>query len=294
MSGMSDRSKLLLFAALTMFGIGVGSALMYGLGNLMLPAGMTLDQVLENPTADVQEALKWANTGMLLGFFLFPVLAYRLLFGRTNAFSLGFTKSSHWWWSAPIILIFLSGVADILGAFNGWIMDQLQMQSLDDMQNSANQLQTIMLSPTTGVQWLSTVIAVVIAPAVLEELFFRGAIQNLLYRSVGNPHTAIWASAAAFSAMHMQFEGFLPRLFLGVIMGYLYHWSGSLTTAIIAHASNNALALVLYTIFQSLEWQMFDSPLLQLLISFGMGFVGIAVTQWAYRKSHSSSALEQE
>jgi hypothetical protein len=56
--------------------------------------------------------------------FFFPVLAYRLLFGRTNAFSLGFTKSSHWWWSAPIILIFLSGVADILGAFNGWIMDR--------------------------------------------------------------------------------------------------------------------------------------------------------------------------
>lgn len=294
MSGMSDRSKLLLFAALTMLGIGVGSALMYGLGNLMLPDGITLDKALENPTTDIQEALKWANTGMLLGFFLFPVLVFRLLCGPTHVLHFGFARRSHWWWSAPVILIFLSGIADILGAFNVWIMDQLQMQSLDHMQNSADQLQTIMLSPSTGVQWLSTIIAVVIAPAVLEELFFRGAIQNLLIRLGGNHHSAIWVSAAAFSAMHMQFEGFLPRMFLGLIMGYLYHWSGSLTTSIIAHASNNALALVLYTIFQSFEWQMFDQPMLQLVISFAMGFVGIALTQWAYRKSHVSSALEQE
>jgi hypothetical protein len=124
---------------------------------------------------------------------------------------------------------------------------------------------------------------------------FSRCDQNLLYRSVGNPHTAIWASAAAFSAMHMQFEGFLPRLFLGSLSGYLYHWSG-LHCDYRHHRTcfqQRTRFGPLYH-FQSLDWRMFDSPLLQLLISFGMGFVGIAVTQWAYRKSHSSSALEQE
>jgi hypothetical protein len=125
----------------------------------MLPAGMTLDQVLENPTAGVTKSLEMGQYGMLLGFFISGIGLSPLIWPYQRIFS-RFYQKQPLVVVRPIILIFLSGVADILGAFDGWIMDQLQMQSLDDMQNGANQLQTIMLRSTSGVQWLSAVIAV--------------------------------------------------------------------------------------------------------------------------------------
>lgn len=84
---------------------------------------------------------------------------------------------------------------------------------------------------------------IALLPAVAEELMFRGALQRSLARMFSNPHVAIWFSAFIFSAIHMQFYGFLPRLFLGATFGYLYLWSGSLWYAIFGHFINNAYAV---------------------------------------------------
>ena len=84
---------------------------------------------------------------------------------------------------------------------------------------------------------------IALLPALAEELMFRGALQRALGRMFNNIHVAIWFSAFIFSAIHMQFYGFLPRLFLGAAFGYLYFWSGSLWYAIFAHFINNAYAV---------------------------------------------------
>lgn len=84
---------------------------------------------------------------------------------------------------------------------------------------------------------------IALLPALAEELMFRGALQRALGRMFNNTHVAIWFSAFIFSAIHMQFYGFLPRLFLGAGFGYLYFWSGSLWYAIFAHFINNAYAV---------------------------------------------------
>jgi membrane protease YdiL (CAAX protease family) len=82
-------------------------------------------------------------------------------------------------------------------------------------------------------------------PAIGEELVFRGMIQNELWRGTNNPHLAIWISAAIFSAIHIQFYGFVPRLLLGAMFGYLYYWSGSLLIPILSHFFNNAFAVLM-------------------------------------------------
>lgn len=84
---------------------------------------------------------------------------------------------------------------------------------------------------------------IALLPAVAEELMFRGALQRALGRMYQNPHLAIWFSAFIFSAIHMQFYGFLPRLLLGAGFGYLYFWGGSLWYAMFAHFINNAYAV---------------------------------------------------
>lgn len=78
-----------------------------------------------------------------------------------------------------------------------------------------------------------------------EELFFRGLIQPKMQFYLRSPHWGIWATAFVFSAIHVQFFGFLPRMFLGAVFGYLYHYTGSLVYPIVGHTLNNALTLLL-------------------------------------------------
>jgi len=293
-STMTARQKLLLFGAFTMVGMGLGGGLMMLVAAWLAPVGADLPAIFSNPLPEHADLLKWSNTSMLVGFFLFPIIAFQLLFKRTSSLPLNFSKRSHWWWIAPFLLFFLSGMVDIAGAFNTWLMQKMQWETLDQLQTQADQLQRFMLNPTDAFGWISTLMAVVIGPAILEELFFRGGLQNLFLRVGKNPHASIWMSAIAFSAVHLQFEGFLPRLMLGALMGYLYYWSGSITTAIIAHAFNNLLALVLFHAFATTEWHIVDQPWIELLISFVFGFVGIALTQWAYRRGHQVSTPIEE
>jgi membrane protease YdiL (CAAX protease family) len=86
---------------------------------------------------------------------------------------------------------------------------------------------------------------IALIPALGEELFFRGALQNILSRWRGT-HAAIWITGFIFSAFHLQFYGFFPRWLLGVFFGYTLVWSGSLWLPVIAHFTNNAVAVIFY------------------------------------------------
>lgn len=84
---------------------------------------------------------------------------------------------------------------------------------------------------------------VAIIPGLCEELFFRGALQNLLRSKPMNVHIAIWTSALIFSVFHFQPVGFVPRMLLGAGFGYFAVWTGSLWTAVACHMLNNALSV---------------------------------------------------
>lgn len=76
-----------------------------------------------------------------------------------------------------------------------------------------------------------------------EEFLFRGAIQQLFTTAKINIHLSIWLTAFIFSAIHMQFFGFFPRLLLGAYFGYLLYWSRSLWLPVIIHALNNSIVV---------------------------------------------------
>ncbi|MEO8761359.1 MAG: CPBP family intramembrane glutamic endopeptidase, partial [Bacteroidia bacterium] len=80
--------------------------------------------------------------------------------------------------------------------------------------------------------------------ALSEELFFRGLLQQMFIKNKMNAHVAIVITAILFSAFHLQFFGFIPRMFLGIVLGYLYYLTQNLWVSIIAHFCNNAFAVV--------------------------------------------------
>lgn len=93
--------------------------------------------------------------------------------------------------------------------------------------------------------WLLALGVIAVIPAIGEELLFRGLIQNYIERSTRNVHVAVWVSAAVFSAYHFQFYGFLPRLMLGVLFGYLFVFTRNIWVPIFAHFVNNGFTLLM-------------------------------------------------
>jgi len=89
---------------------------------------------------------------------------------------------------------------------------------------------------------------IAIVPAIGEELLFRGIFQQMAISATKNKHIGIWIAAFFFSALHMQFYGFLPRMLLGAVFGYFYVWSKSLWLPILGHFINNG-SVVLLTYF---------------------------------------------
>jgi hypothetical protein len=84
-----------------------------------------------------------------------------------------------------------------------------------------------------------TIIAIL--PAIGEELVFRGVVQQQLMRRIAQPWVAILASAFIFSVAHFQFEGFIPRLLLGIILGWLYWQTNNFWVPVLAHFFNNGV-----------------------------------------------------
>ena len=119
-----------------------------------------------------------------------------------------------------------------------------------DSEDKAEKLIGVLLKMDTVLGAIANVIAVGLFTAIVEELMFRGCVQTIFVKWTGNVHAAVWITGILFSAFHMEFFGFLPRLFLGVLFGYFTAWSGSVWPAVWAHFLNNGTAVVAVYLYQ--------------------------------------------
>ena len=110
--------------------------------------------------------------------------------------------------------------------------------------------------------FLTNLILIALTPAIGEELVFRGLALPLFQRISGSVHLGIWLSAVMFSFFHFQIEGFLPRMVLGLVLGYSYYFTGSLWIPMILHFLNNGIQVVaIYSGFsQYTEMQLNEMP----------------------------------
>ncbi len=116
------------------------------------------------------------------------------------------------------------------------------MRQAEDMAADATKQ---ILDINTIPQLLFCLFVVGLMAGLSEEMLFRGAMQRTMQDSRLGAHTAIWVTAIVFSAFHMQFFGFLPRMLLGAWLGYLFVWTRSLWVPIIAHTLNNSTVVVM-------------------------------------------------
>jgi len=237
----SPWSQLGLFLAL----LGGGLICTAIVGTLILGmSGVKLQEVLNATDPRVIGILKLNQSISSVFLFLLPAILYARFTFRTRQLpALGFKN-------ADKTIFYALGVAIMLFAFplEGWLGQLNKGIPLPtwaiDTERAADKQIGLFLKANSPAEILLNVIVMAIIPAICEEACFRGALQRILIQVFRNPWGGIIATAIFFSAFHMQFEGFLPRMFLGVILGALYWYSGSLWTSILAHCVTNGVQVV--------------------------------------------------
>lgn len=124
---------------------------------------------------------------------------------------------------------------DFLGGLESW------MKAMEDRSEAV--IDRFMAVETMG-GLLFNLLMIAVIPAIGEELLFRGVIQKIFISITRNDHWGIWISAALFSALHMQFYGFVPRMLLGALFGYMLVFSRTIWLPILCHFINNALGVI--------------------------------------------------
>ena len=200
------------------------------------------------------------DTGMKLGqglssimiFVVPPIVYYYITRKEDQLEALGLRSPAEPTWIILIgvVLMFVSlPVTNQLARWNEGMTFPPAFEKLEDylkmLEETATAATEKMLDVDTFGGLLLNLLIIALIPAVGEELTFRGVLQQGLMRKM-NPHVAIVISAAIFSFIHFQFFGFLPRLFLGLLLGYMFYITGSLWTSILMHFVNNGTVVVLY------------------------------------------------
>lgn len=236
----------LLFIFLICFGLS--QSLVAGLLEVM---GVSLSDMTSGDLSSGKlNIIRGAQIMMTFGAFALPGLVFSYMKGRDFSF---LDMKGGLIFLAVLVagliallsyptLAFLKQINDMLVMPESLAWLETMMRSAED---SAEQMTRSLLNMNGIGELLLTMVTAAVMPAICEEILFRGGLQKLLVSWMKNPHVAIWLSGAIFSFIHFQFYGFLPRMFLGALFGYLFYWSGNLWYPIIAHFVNNGSQVLL-------------------------------------------------
>ena len=291
---LQDLSPIakLLFAALLSI---VGLVLLTLLGMLvvkLLPGPGLQDILNAKPPYDapgIIVGLKILQAVQSLGVFLLPPLFLAWFYDSAPLRYLGLDRK-------PGLLTALLSVSLVFISlpFINWLValnGQLQLPSLfkdleawmkTSEQQAGDLTAAFMKGSSIGIL-LANLLVMAVIPAIGEELFFRGILQKILQSWMKSINMAVVLASIIFSIFHFQFYGFLPRTILGLMLGYLYAWTGSLWVPMLFHFIFNAGSVVVAYMensgFQHINYDSIGSSdkwyiiLLSLLCTFSMALV---------------------
>lgn len=214
------------------------------MGNTGLDA-QAAAELLGDPTSpEGLSALRVSQWIYQLMTFLGAALLFAWVYGKrsTGGYHI---RPLHWtvWLCIPLVVAFIP-IVEWSALFSEWLIPegsaianwalplQRQAQEITEALLGGGELGTVELLLMSAV-----------LPAVCEEFFFRGAMQNQLAKAFKNVHLGIWVTAFVFAAIHLEIYGLLPRMLLGAAMGYALVWTGTIWAPVLLHMTYNSLAL---------------------------------------------------
>ena len=185
-----------------------------------------------------------------IGTFLLPALGMAWLCSASpkQYLSIRGIKDPRTWILTFVCMLLLTPVINLLGLLNQQMELPAFLAPVEEwmraQEDLAERLTMTLLSDNHVEAIIANLIVIALAAGITEEFLFRGALQRVIGKYTTNPHTVIWIAAALFSAFHLQFYGFLPRMLLGAYFGYLLYWGKSIWLPVFAHFTNNAVAVI--------------------------------------------------
>ena len=207
------------------------------------------------------EALKWLQFLQTLATFLIPpILCATIWDSAHKPFRwLNMDKNTNWRVIAISVIMMICAIPaiNLLADLNSRIelpksLDFIE-QFFKQQEDAAAALTERFLKAENIGQLLINIGLLALLPALAEELSFRGTLQKILSPKKSQIHIAVWLTAIVFSAIHMQFYGFIPRMLMGALFGYMFIWTGSLWVPIVMHFTNNGIAVLAYYLFDEIE-----------------------------------------
>ena len=206
-------------------------------------------------------------------------------------------------WAVVLMLVALPAI-NLLAHINEQIALPAFLEPLEawmkTQEETAKTLTDQFMHVTTFGGLIINLLLMAVLPAISEELTFRGVLMNLFkvkgerlkVKGESVPHLAIWCSAILFSAIHLQFYGFVPRMLMGALFGYMLVWTGSLWTPILMHFTNNAMAVILYFVSLRAGWDIEMMDAIGTNDTLWLGVVSMVITIvgiYAFRRSTTMS-----
>lgn len=143
----------------------------------------------------------------------------------------------------PILFIAAIVIAAFLLQMNQMINFPQSIRDIFNPEQNQRMMECLLATSSDKVLILN-ILVIALAPALFEEMFFRGTLQPLLVRATGNAHAGIIIASLLFAAIHMNISQIIPMFFLALVLGYLFHYSGSIWPGILVHLCNNSLAIL--------------------------------------------------
>ena len=208
--------------------------------------------------------LKWIQLLQTISLFLLPSLILAYLCAKVPWNWLQLDNKVNWkvlLWAIGIMLVALPAI-NLMSHWNQHMVLPTWLSGVEEWMKAkeaeAEWLTKQFMSVTTISGLLVNLLLMAVLPALSEEITFRGVLQRLLnfQLSTFNSHLAIWLTAIIFSAIHMQFYGFVPRMLMGALFGYMLVWTDSLWVPMLMHFVNNGMAVLLYFIANRAHWDM--------------------------------------
>jgi uncharacterized protein len=216
---------------------------------IMLMGGISIEEILSMSRTGVMDFTPGLTRALLATqhflTFIIPGLAFGMVFYRSDVLT-GLDLSEN-----PGLLMAVMGILFLIAAYPLVNLSFLVNESIplpawaNSFEDQAEDTLKAILNMNTPLIFMANLLIIALLPGIGEELIFRGILQKQVGMFLKNPVAAIWISAFIFSAIHLQFEGFLPRMILGAVLGYLYYWTGNLWVPVLAHAFNNGIQVVL-------------------------------------------------
>ena len=190
------------------------------------------------------DAARWLNTIAAFFSFFVPALILALIVSRRPFAHLGFNGRMSINQVLLVVVITFAGM--VLGGALGELNERIplpanwyaQFKKLEDTYKAAMMAMATMRSLP---EYISALIVIAAAPALFEEVLFRGSLQQIMIGLTKNKWAGIIITSVLFSAIHLSYFGFLPRVALGIILGLVFYYGRNIWLNIFLHFLNNAL-----------------------------------------------------